>query len=215
MGTHGHVYRSPRPKSFEELSEWLQQSTFSLSTVWDVLNSHQVAMDNLHAAQMELNRTIKEMHHLQSSQSVLLQVLEAKFEHFITDHWRPMQAIVQHSRVHLPCTCPLHLAASHPSPSPTSSSCPLPQQRPGSGSDSRSDGFVTAPEDGSRRPSSIPPLVSHSPSISNSPSPIPTICRGRPVFIRPYSSRAALSSVKSSSDDEDEGDSRGETDHSA
>ena len=91
-----------------------------------MLNSHQVAMDNLHAAQMELNRTIEETHHLQSSQSVLLQVLEAEFEHFITDHWHPMQAIVQHSRVHLPCTCPLHLAASHPSPSPTSSSCPLP-----------------------------------------------------------------------------------------
>ena len=94
MGTHGHVYRSPQPKTFEELSEWLQQSTFSLSTVWDVLNSHQVAMDNLHAAQMELNRTIEETHHLRASQSVLLQVLEHKFEHFITDHWRPMQAIV-------------------------------------------------------------------------------------------------------------------------
>ena len=106
MGTHGHVYRSPQPKSFEELSEWLQQSTFSLSTVWDVLNSHQVAMDNLHAAQMELNRTIEETHRLQSSQSVVLQVLEAEFEHFITDHWRPMQALVQHTRVHLPCTCP-------------------------------------------------------------------------------------------------------------
>ena len=215
MGTHGHVYCSPQPKSFEELSEWLQQSIFSLSTVWDVLNSHQVAMDNLHAAQMELNRTIEETHRLQSSQSVLLQVLEAEFEHFITDHWRPMQAIVQHSRVHLPCTCPLHLAASHPSPSPASSSCPLPQRRPGSGSDSGFDGFVTAPEDGSRRPSFIPPLVSRSPSISDSPSPIPTIFRGRLVFIRPYSSRAALSSVESSSDDEDEGDSRGETDHSA
>ena len=33
MGTHGHVYHSPQPKSFEELSEWLQQSIFSLSTV--------------------------------------------------------------------------------------------------------------------------------------------------------------------------------------
>ena len=105
MGIHGHVYCSPQPKIFEELSEWLQQSTFSLSTVWDVLNSHQVAMDNLHAAQMELNRTIEETHHLQSSQSVLLQVLEAKFEHFITDHWCPMQAVVHHTRVHLPCTC--------------------------------------------------------------------------------------------------------------
>ena len=93
MDTHGHVYHSPQPKTFEELSEWLQQSTFSLSTVWDVLNSHQVAMDNLHAAQMELNRTIEETHRLQSSQSVLLQVLEAEFEHFITDHWRPMQAV--------------------------------------------------------------------------------------------------------------------------
>ena len=55
MGTYGHVYQSPQPKSFEELSEWLQQSTFSLSTIWDILNSHQVVMDNLHAAQMELN----------------------------------------------------------------------------------------------------------------------------------------------------------------
>ena len=55
MGTHGHVYCSPQPKSFEELSEWLQQSTFTLSTVWDVLNPHQVAMDNLHVAQMELS----------------------------------------------------------------------------------------------------------------------------------------------------------------
>ena len=127
MGTHGHVYRSPQPKTFEELSEWLQQSTFSLSMVWDVLNSHQVAMDNLHAAQMELNHTIEETHRLQSSQSVLLQVLEAEFEHFITDHWRPLQAIVHHTRVHLPCTCPLHLAAQRPSPSPASSSCPLPQ----------------------------------------------------------------------------------------
>ena len=123
MGTHGHMYRSPQPKSFEELSKWLQQPTFSLSTVWDVLNSHQVAMDNLHAAQMELNRTIEETHHLQSSQSVLLQVLEAKFGHFITDHWHPMQTVVQHSRVYLPCTCPLHLAAQRPSPSPTSSGC--------------------------------------------------------------------------------------------
>ena len=79
--------------------------------VWDVLNSHQVAMDNLHAAQMELNCTIEETHRLQSSQSVLLQVLEAEFKHFITDHWRPVQAIVHHTRVHLPCTCPLHLAA--------------------------------------------------------------------------------------------------------
>ena len=121
------MYLSPQPKTFEELSEWLQQSTFSLSTVWDVLNSHQVAMDNLHAAQMELNCTIEEIHCLQSSQSVLLQVLEAKFEHFITDHWCPIQAIVHHTRVHLPCTCPLHLAAQHSSPSPTSSGCPLPQ----------------------------------------------------------------------------------------
>ena len=115
MGTHGHVYHSPQPKSFEELSEWLQQSTFSLSMVWDVLNSHQVAMDNLYAAQMELNRTIEETHRLQSSQSVLLQVLEAEFEHFITDHWHPIQAIVQHSRVQFPSTCPLHLAAQCPS----------------------------------------------------------------------------------------------------
>ena len=105
-------------------------------------------MDNLHAAQMELNKTIEETHHLQSSQSVLLQVLEAEFEHFITDHWCPMQAIVQHSRVHLPCTCPLQLAAQCPSPSPSSSGCPLPQRclapEPGSGSDS----FFTALEIG-------------------------------------------------------------------
>ena len=215
MGTHGHVYRSPQPKTFEELSEWLQQSTFSLSTVWDVLNSHQVAMDNLHAAQMELNKTIEETHRLQSSQSVALQVFEAEFEHFITDHWRPMQAVVQHSRVHLPYTCPLHLAAQRPSPSPASRSCPLPQRRSGSRSDSGPDGFVTAPEDGPRGPSSIPPLVSHSPSVSDSPSPIPTIFRGRPVFIRPYSSRPALSSLKSSLDDEDESDSGGKADHSA
>ena len=127
MGTHGHVYHSPQPKSFEELAEWLQQSTFSLSMVWDILNSHQVAMDNLHAAQMELNHTIEETHCLQSSQSVLLQVLEHKFEHFITEHWCPIQAIVHHSRVHFPCTCPLHLIAQCPSPSPASSSCPLPQ----------------------------------------------------------------------------------------
>ena len=215
MGTHGHVYHSPQPKSFEELTEWLQQSTFSLSTVWDVLNSHQVAMDNLHVAQMELNRTIEETHRLQSSQSVLLQVFEAEFEHFITDHWRPMQAVVQHSRVHLPCTCPLHLAAQRSSPSPTSSGCPLPQRRPGSGSNSGPDGFVTASENGSGSPSSIPPLVSHSPSVSDSPSPIPTLFRGRAVFIRPYSARSALSSVKSSSDDEDESDSGGEADHSS
>ena len=214
MGTHGHVYRSPQPKTFEELSEWLQQSTFSLSTVWDVLNSHQVAMDNLHAAQMELNRTIEETHHLQASQSVLLQVLEGEFEHFITDHWRPMQAIVQHSKVHLPCTCPLHLAAQCPSPSPASSSCPLPQRHPASESGSGPDGFVTVQEVGSGSPSSIPPLVSRSPSFSNSPSPIPTLFRGRVVFIRPYSSQPALSSVESSSDDEDEGNSGGETNHS-
>ena len=144
MGTHGHVYRSPQPKTFEELSEWLQQSTFSLSTIWDILNSHQVAMDNLHAAQMELNRTIEEMHRLQSSQSVLLQVLKAEFEHFITDHWCLMQAIVHHTRVHLPCTCPLHLAAQHSSPSLASSSCPLPQRCPASESGSGPDGFVTA-----------------------------------------------------------------------
>ena len=169
----------------------------------------------LTAAQMELNRTIEETHHLQSSQSVLLQVLEAEFEHFITDHWCPMQAVIQHSRVHLPCTCPLHLAAQHPSPSPASSGCPLPQQRPGSGSNSGPDGFVTAPEDGSRRSSSILPLVSRSPSVSDSPSPIPTLFRGRPVFIQPYSSQAALSSVESSSDDEDESDSGGKADHSS
>ena len=196
MGTHGHVYRSPQPKSFEELSKWLQQFTFSLSTVWDMLNSHQVAMNNLHAAQIELNRTIEETHRLQSSQSVLLQVLEAKFEHFITDHWRPIQAVVQHSRVHLPCTCSLHLAAQCPSPSPASSGCPLPQQHPASESGSGPDGFVTVPEDGSGHPSSIPPL------ISRSPSPIPTLFRGRPVFIRLYPVRSALSSIKSSSDDE-------------
>ena len=213
MGTHGHVYRSPQPKSFEELTEWLQQSTFSLSTVWDVLNSHQVATDNLHVAQMELNRTIEETHRLQSSQSVLLQVFEAEFEHFITDHWRPMQAIVQHSRVYLPCTCPLHLAAQRPSPSPTSSGCPLPHRHASSGSDSRPDSFVTAPEDGSGHSSSVPPLISRSPSVPNSPSPIPTLFRGRPVFIRPYSARPALSSVESSSDDEDEGHSGGEADH--
>ena len=215
MGTHGHVYRSPQPKTFEELAEWLQQSTFSLSTVWDVLNSHQVAMDNLHAAQMELNRTIEETHRLQSSQSVLLQVLEAEFEHFITDHWRPMQAVVQHTRVHLPCTCPLHLATQRPSSSSSSSGCPLPQRRPSSGSNSGPDVFVTASEAGPGSPSSIPPLVSRSPSISDSPSPIPTLFRGRPVFIRPYSTWPALSSVESSSDDEDEGDSGGEADHSS
>ena len=86
MGLAGYLYCSPQLKSFEELSKWLQQSTFSLSTVWDVLNSHQVAMDNLHAAQLELNKTIKEMHYLQSSQSVLSQVFQAEFDHFITDH---------------------------------------------------------------------------------------------------------------------------------
>ena len=215
MGSHGHVYRSPQPKSFEELSEWLQQSTFSLSMVWDVLNSHQVAMDNLHAAQMELNRTIEETHRLQSSQSVLLQVLEAKFEHFITDHWRPMQAVVQHTRVHLPCTCPLHLAAQHSPPSSTSSGCPLPHRRSSPRSDSGPNVFVTVSEDGPGSPSSVPPLVSRSPSISNSPSPIPTLFRGRTVFIRPYSSRAALSSVEFLSDDEDEGNSGGEVDHNS
>ena len=215
MGTHSHVYCSPQPKSFEELSEWLQQSTFSLSTVWDVLNSHQVAMDNLHATQMELNRTIEETHRLQSSQSVLLQVLEAEFEHFITDHWCPMQAVVQHSQIHLPCTCPLHLAAQRPSSSPASSSCPLPQRRPNSESGSGLDGFVTAPEDGSRCSPSIPPLVSRSPSVSNSPSPVPTIFRGRAVFIWPYPLQPAVPSVESSSDDEDESDSGGEADHSS
>ena len=178
MGTHGHVYHSPQPKSFEELAEWLQQSTFSLSMVWDVLNSHQVAMDNLHAAQLELNCTIKETHCLQSSQSVLLQVLEAEFEHFITEHWCPIQAIVHHTRVHLPCTCPLHLAAQRSSPSPASSSCPLPQRRSASESGSGPDGFVTALEDGPGCSSSILPLVFHSPSISNSPSPLPTLFQG-------------------------------------
>ena len=142
-------------------------------------------MDNLHAAQMEINRTIEETHHLQSSQSVLLQVLEYEFKHFITEHWCPMQAIVHHARVHLPCTCPLHVAAQHPSPSPTSSSCPLPQQCPASGSGSGPDSFVTAPEDRPGHSSSIPPLISHSPS--NSPSPLPTLFQGRPVFIRSYS----------------------------
>ena len=215
MGTHGHVYCSPQPKTFEELSEWLQQSTFSLSTVWDVLNSHQVAMDNLHAAQMELNRTIEETHCLQSSQSVVLQVLEAEFEHFITDHWHPLQAIVHHTRVHLPCTCPLHLAAQHSSPSPTSSSCPLAQRCPDSESGSGPDRFVTVLEDGPGHSSSIPPLVSHSPSISNSPSPLPTLFRGQPVFIRVYPAQPALSSVESSSDDEDESDSGGEANHSS
>ena len=170
---------------------------------------------NLHAAQLELNRTIEETHRLQSSQSVALQVLEAEFEHFITDHWCPMQAIVQHSRVHLPCTCPLHLAAQRPSSSSSSSGCPLPHRRPSSGSNSGPDVFVTALEVGPGSPSSVPPLVSRSPSISNSPSPIPTLFRGRMVFIRPYSSRAALSSVESSSDDEDEGNSGGEADHSS
>ena len=140
-----------------------------------MLNSHQVAMYNLHAAQMELNKTIEETHCLQSSQSVLLQVLEAEFEHFITDHWHPMQAIVHHTRVHLSCTCPLHLAAQCPSPSPTSSSCPLPQQCPASESSSGPDSFVTALEDGPGHSFSIPPLISHPPSISNSPSPLPTL----------------------------------------
>ena len=214
MGTHGHVYHSPQPKSFGELSEWLQQSIFSLSMVWDMLNSHQVAMDNLHTAQMELNRTIEETHCLQSSQSVLLQVLEAKFKHFITDHWCPMQAIIQHTWVHLPCTCPLHLAAQCPSPSPSSSSCPLPQRHPASESGSGSDGFVTVPEDGPGHPSSIPPLISHSPSISNSPSPLPTLFQGRPVFIRAYLVQLMLSFVESSLDDEDESNSGGEADHS-
>ena len=120
-------------------------------------------MDNLHAAQMELNRTIEETHCLQSSQSVLLQVLEAEFEHFVTDHWRPMQAVVQHTRIHLPCTCPLHLAAQRSSPSPSSSSCILPHRRSGSGSDSRPNVFVTASENGSGSPSSVPPLVRESP----------------------------------------------------
>ena len=205
MGTHGHVYCSPQPKSFEELSEWLQQSTFSLSMVWNVLNSHQVAMDNLHAAQMELNRTIEETHCLQASQSVLLQALEHEFEHFITDHWHPLQAIVQHTRVHLPCTCPLHLATQRSS---------LPQRRPDSESGSRLNGFVTAQETGSRSSSSVPPLISHSPSLSNSSSPIPTLFRGRAVFIQPYSVRAVMSSIESSSDDENEGNSGGEADHS-
>ena len=190
-------------------------STFSLSMVWDVLNSHQVAMDNLHAAQMELNRTIEETHCLQASQSVLLQVLEHEFEHFITDHWHPMQAIVHHTRVHLPCTCPLHLATQCSSPSPASSRCPLPQQRPDSDSGSGLNGFVTAQEVGSGSSSSIPPLISRYPSFSNSPSPIPTLFRGRMVFIRLYLARAAMSSVESSSDDEDESDSRGEADHSS
>ena len=207
MGSAGYVYCSPQPKSFEELSEWLQQSTFSLSTVWDVLNSHQVAMDNLHAAQLELNKTIEETHRLQSSQSVLLQVFRAEFDHFITDHWRPMQAVVQHSRIHLPCSCPLHLAAQCPSSSPASSSCPLPHQRPDSGSGAGSNGFVTAPEDGPGHPSSIPPLISRSPSITNSPSPIATLFHGRPVFIRRYPARSTMLPFKSSSDDEDEGNS--------
>ena len=172
-------------------------------------------MDNLHVAQMELNRTIEETHCLWSSQSVLLQVLEAKFKHFITDHWRPMQAIIQHTRVHLPYTCPLYLAAQCPSPSPTSSGCPLPQQHPASESGSGPDSFVTAPEDGPGHSSSIPPLVSHSPSISNFPSPLPTLFRGRPVFIREYPAWSTISSVKSLLDDEDESDSGGEADHSS
>ena len=172
-------------------------------------------MDNLHATQMELNRTIEETHHLQSSQSVLLQVPEAEFEHFITDHWRPMQAIVHHTRVHLPCTCPLHLAAQCPSPSPASSGCPLPQRCPASESGSGPDGFVTAPEDGPGHPPSILPLVSRSPSISISPSPHPTLFRGRPVFIRAYLAQSTLSSIESLLDDEDESDSGGEVDHSS
>ena len=72
MGSAGYMYCSPQPKTFEELAKWLQQSMFSLSMVWDVLNSHQVAIDNLHATQMELNKTIEETHHLQLSWSVLL-----------------------------------------------------------------------------------------------------------------------------------------------
>ena len=212
MGLAGYVYHSPQPKSFKELSKWLQQSTFSLSTVWDVLNSHQVAMDNHHAAQLELNKTIEETHHLQSSQSVLLQVFQAEFDHFITDHWRLMQAIVHHTRVHLSCTCPLHLAAQCPSPSPASSSCPLPHRRPDSGSGAGSNGFVTAPEDGPGRPSSILPLISHSPSITHSPSPIATLFRGQPVFIWSYPVRSEMSPFQSSLDDEDESDSGGEAD---
>ena len=181
MGTHGHVYLSPQPKSFEELAKWLQQSTFSLSTVWDILNSHQVAMDNLHAVQMELNHTIEETHCLQSSQSVFLQVLEHEFEHFVTEHWCLMQAIVHHSRVHLLCTCPLHLAAQCPFPSPTSSGYPLPQQRPASESGSGPNGFVTAPGDEPGCSSSVPPLISCSSSVSNSPSSLPTLFQGRLV----------------------------------
>ena len=171
--------------------------------------------DNLHATQMELNRTIEETHHLQSSQSVLLQVLEAEFEHFITDYWCPLQAIIHHTRVHLPCTCPLHLAAQCPSPSPASSSCPLPQRHPASEFGSGSDSFVTVLEDGSGRASSVPPLISHSPSISDSPSPLPPLFRGRPVFIRVYPVRSTLLSIESSLDDEDESDSEGEADHSS
>ena len=167
-------------------------------------------MDNLHAAQMELNQTIEETHHLQSSQSVLLQVFEAEFEHFITDHWHPMQAIVQHSRVHLPCTCPLHLAAQCPSPSPASSGCPLPQRCPASESGSGPDSLVTVPEDEPGHSSSILPLISRSPSVSNSPSPIPTLFRGRLVFIRTYPAQSALLSVESSLNDEDESNSGGE-----
>ena len=150
-------------------------------------------MDNLHATQLELNKTIEETHRLQSSQSVLLQVLEHEFEHFITEHWYPMQAIVHHSWIHLPCTCPLHLVAQRPSPSPASSGYPLPQQCPASESGSGPDGFVTAPEDGPGHFSSVLPLVSCSPSISNSSSPLPTLFQGQPVFIRAY---LVLSSVR-------------------
>ena len=146
-------------------------------------------------------------HRLQSSQSVLLQVFEHKFKHFITEHWCPMQAIIHHTRVHLPCTCPLHLAGQCPSPSPASSSCPLPQQCPASESGSGPDGFVTVPEDGPGHSSSVPPLVSCFPSISNSPSALPTLFQGRPVFIGSYLVQSTLLSVKSSSDDEDESNS--------
>ena len=126
MDHPGYVHRPPQPETFEELVEWLQQSTYSISTIWDILSSHQSAVDNLHSAQMELQQTIEETHRLQSSQSVLLQVLEVEFNHFIECHWLPLQAIVRHTRLHLPCTCPLHLAAQRSPPSPTSSGCPLP-----------------------------------------------------------------------------------------
>ena len=170
---------------------------------------------------MELNWTIKETHCLQSSQSVLLHVFEKEFNHFIESHWIPLQVIVQHTRVHLPCTCPLHLAASRPSPSPASSSCPLPHQQPDSGSGEGSDHFVTAEEDGPGSPSSVLPLISHLPlvshssTISHSPSSIPTLFHGWRVFIWGHTAWSTLLSMEPSLDDEDESHSGGEVDCSS